>query len=709
MNALFIHCPALISIQILMRIAIYGKGGIGKSTVTSNLSYSLTRVRKRVLQIGCDPKADSTRPLLNGKVQMTVTEYMRKVPPSKRSLEDIVNIGSGGVMCIEAGGPRPGVGCAGKGIVGMFQTLEKIDVSSLNPDYVLYDVLGDVVCGGFAVPMRTDYSDAVLIVTSGEYMSLYAANNIMKGTLSFESGKGRVIGLILNRRGLSGEDELVEAFSDATGVPIICRVARSESFRRAESDGITVSERFPESEESRTFGRLAADLIDLKSDRCVSPTPLTDLQLDELYSKGRLNGKGSFVFEEDRITNITDVPVINRPRRIGKGPVSSVLEGAKVTDIPVVIHGTNSCGYTMLNEVSEERIRHLMADGFAFSSSGENLMCSSMTPDSAVFGGTEDLRSTLNSLVNGYDIILVIATCLPGMIGDDCDRVISDILTEHPGKRVLYVDANRVDSGFDAHIEVIRELSKIIDTDVEPLHDYVNIVDDSFVELNKGNDRKYVDSILSEMGLRSGPGFLNDCSVADIINLRRYGICILGDDGRDNRIIRSILEQKGIRFLDDPLPKGYQETMKWLESISKETNRDVGHVADRIRSEYSKCISRYSKDLSDVDICIVSWNLKEDLWIAEALSDCGCTVNFLTVGTDATDVFPSMSFSSISELKGALHEGKNDVIVDMMGIIDEPCVRLVSTKTHSASMDLIRSVWGMRMSNLSQRWKEWGE
>ena len=164
-----------------MRIAIYGKGGIGKSTVASNLSYTISKKGHRVLQIGCDPKSDSTRALLKGKVQTTVTEYMRNVPPSQRRLDDIVNIGSNGVMCIEAGGPKPGVGCAGKGIVGMFQTLEKMDCSSLEADTIIYDVLGDVVCGGFAVPMRSLYSDSIIIVTSGEYMSLFAANNIMKG------------------------------------------------------------------------------------------------------------------------------------------------------------------------------------------------------------------------------------------------------------------------------------------------------------------------------------------------------------------------------------------------------------------------------------------------------------------------------------------------------------------------------------------------
>ena len=123
-----------------MRIAVYGKGGIGKSTVTSNLSYCLSKKGHRVMQIGCDPKCDSTRPLLKGRFQTTVTRYIRDTPPSKRRLEDIVAEGTDGILCVEAGGPRPGTGCAGKGIISMFSTLERMGVDSLGTDFTLYDV-----------------------------------------------------------------------------------------------------------------------------------------------------------------------------------------------------------------------------------------------------------------------------------------------------------------------------------------------------------------------------------------------------------------------------------------------------------------------------------------------------------------------------------------------------------------------------------------
>ncbi len=690
-----------------MRIAIYGKGGIGKSTISSNLSFSLSSLGKKVLQIGCDPKADSTRSLLKGKAQRTVTEYMMDVPPSRRDLKDVVNIGAGGVMCIEAGGPRPGVGCAGKGIVGMFQTLSKMDVESLGHDFTIYDVLGDVVCGGFAVPMRPEYSDAIIIVTSGEYMSLFAANNILKGSLSFEESRGRIIGIVLNRRGIDGEDRLVESFSESAGIPIICRVGRSEIFRAAESEGLTVSEMYPGSDESKSFRELASLLISFDAGRCVSPTPLTDSQLDRLYSAGALGERGSFESEENK-SGQKSAPAAVRPRRIGKGPVSAVLEGAKVSDIPVVIHGTDSCGYTMLSEISSERIKHHSHDKEAFVPSGDNIVCSSMTACSAIFGGNQNLRDVLAPLAEENDVVLVISTCLPGMIGDDAKRVIDEIADGNPGKIILYVDANRVDSGFDAHIEVIRALSELIDTGIEPMKHCVNVIDDTFIELNKGRNRRYVDSLVSELGLISGPGFLSDCSVRNIIGLRRFGTAVLGDGRRDNLIVKEILESKGIEFMELPLPKGIEETARWIESLSGITGEDYSAAVSRIASEFGSAAARYSPDLEGKSICIVSWDPKEDAWMADALSECGCSIQFRSLGPKSDvryDVRTDCSMKSVAE---AIDAGSFDAVIDMTDSLGNG-LRIDSCYTHRSSIDAMRSVWKYLKSSHKQGWKMWGE
>ena len=170
----------------MKRYAIYGKGGIGKSTITCSLSAALAQKGYKVLQIGCDPKADSTASLLGGRSLTPITEYLRQ-NDELPSLKDIIVQGYGGVYCAEAGGPTPGIGCAGRGILMAFHLLDELEaIQMIQPDYVLYDVLGDVVCGGFAAPIRDSYADEVIIVTSGEKMSLFAANNIFQAVENFK-------------------------------------------------------------------------------------------------------------------------------------------------------------------------------------------------------------------------------------------------------------------------------------------------------------------------------------------------------------------------------------------------------------------------------------------------------------------------------------------------------------------------------------------
>ena len=248
----------------MIKLAIYGKGGIGKSTCTANLAAALASLGKRVIQIGCDPKADSTINLLGGTPVTPVMNYLRERDEEPEKIEEISKVGFGNILCIETGGPTPGLGCAGRGIISTFSLLEELELfEKYKPDAVLYDVLGDVVCGGFAAPIREGYASQVLIVTSGEKMALYAANNINSAVKNFEDRSyARVRGIIMNRRSVENEEEKVQTFADMSGLEIIADIPRSNDIIKYEDMGKTVIEGDPECETAKRFFALAQKLID---------------------------------------------------------------------------------------------------------------------------------------------------------------------------------------------------------------------------------------------------------------------------------------------------------------------------------------------------------------------------------------------------------------------------------------------------------------
>ena len=266
----------------LRQCAIYGKGGIGKSTTTQNLVAALAEMGKKVMIVGCDPKADSTRLILHSKAQTSVMQLAAEAGSVEDlELEDVMNIGYGGVKCVESGGPEPGVGCAGRGVITAINFLEEEGAYDEELDFVFYDVLGDVVCGGFAMPIRENKAQEIYIVVSGEMMAMYAANNIAKGIVKYaNSGGVRLAGLICNSRKTDREDELIEALAARLGTQMIHFVPRDNAVQHAEIRRMTVIEYDPKHKQADEYRALARKIVDNK--KFVIPTPLEMEELEEL-------------------------------------------------------------------------------------------------------------------------------------------------------------------------------------------------------------------------------------------------------------------------------------------------------------------------------------------------------------------------------------------------------------------------------------------
>ena len=246
----------------MIKIAVYGKGGIGKSTTISNLSVALANKGLKVMQIGCDPKADSTTNLHDGSEINTVLDLVRERKDDFK-LDEMVVEGYKGILCVEAGGPTPGMGCAGRGIIAALEKLEqKGAYETYKPDIVFYDVLGDVVCGGFSMPMRAGYADKIFIITSGEYMAIHAAINIATAIDNFKDrGYASLGGVILNKRNVKNEEEKVNEFIENIDSKLVGTLDRDEIVVVAEEDKKTGLEAFPESLMAKEYEVLADNLL----------------------------------------------------------------------------------------------------------------------------------------------------------------------------------------------------------------------------------------------------------------------------------------------------------------------------------------------------------------------------------------------------------------------------------------------------------------
>ncbi|MDP4094561.1 MAG: nitrogenase iron protein [Bacillota bacterium] len=267
----------------IKQVAIYGKGGIGKSTTTSNLSAALSKMGLKVMQFGCDPKSDSTNTLRDGKYIPTVLDSLREKTVIKA--QDVIFKGFNGIYCVEAGGPAPGVGCAGRGIITAVELFKQQRVfEELDIDIVIYDVLGDVVCGGFAVPIREGIAEHVFTVSSADFMSIYASNNLFKGISKYSSSGGALLGgVIANSMGTPYSREIIDDFAAKTHTQIIEYVPRSVTVTQSELQGKTTIEAAPESVQAGIYRSLAAKIA--SHEKSNSPSPMEITQLREWAAK----------------------------------------------------------------------------------------------------------------------------------------------------------------------------------------------------------------------------------------------------------------------------------------------------------------------------------------------------------------------------------------------------------------------------------------
>ena len=623
-----------------LELALYGKGGIGKSTVSANLSAALAAAGSRVLQVGCDPKHDSTRLLLGGGSLPTVLDYLRTVQKEEERLEAVLHPGWGNIGCVEAGGPKPGVGCAGRGIITAFEFLERHRVKE-NYDILIYDVLGDVVCGGFAVPIRREYANAVFLVTSGEFMALYAANNILRGIRNFDGGScRRAAGIIFNQRNLAGEAERVERFARAVGLPIVARVPRSEAFSRGEEAGMPLLalEGFPE--EKAVFTRLAETIR--AGLTLYEACPLEDEALEDVVLRGGRAEAAKRKPEPAERPAAEEKPAsapVPAPRETRMPLYGCAFNGAAttavhLTDAAVIAHSPRSCAFYTWQNISSPGRRNLFNRGI--------LMPSAISPGfetteighaEAVFGGVEKLRTRVEqALARKPGAVVVISSCVSGIIGDD---LLSLERLSTPETPVIAVPADGVIGG--DYMEGIRLClhtlaEKLVRRDAPLRPRTVNLIGEVGVSNNTEVDYQTLRRLLGSMGISIGCRFLGDCTAAELRDLLSAPLNLLATDSQDNLELKAWLETEyGCRFRPGCLPIGFRATRDFLLELGEffGCRREAEALIAREEADYRREIAALRPLLQGKRVLMTTINANLD-WLLDAAEDCG--MEFVWIG-----------------------------------------------------------------------------
>lgn len=618
--------------SVMRRVAVYGKGGIGKSTVSSNLTAALSDLGVRVLQIGCDPKHDSTRSLVGGAAGTTILDYLRETPPSERSVDDVVWKGYKGALCVEAGGPEPGVGCAGRGIITTFDFLRENGDGRLDADLVLYDVLGDVVCGGFAVPLRKGYADTVYIVTSGEFMSIYAANNILRGSSNYDPD--RIGGLVFNSRGDPDEESRVERFSEAVGVPIVARIGRSRVFMDAERMGKTVVEAFPDSDISDTFRDLAHTVLE---GRRHTARPLSESELEGVVLGRRPAARAGCVAARVTEDIVGKIP-FSAARADTRAPLGGcAFSGASstctsISGLTAVLHAPRSCAHftVQLDGVSAiGPARHNRVPVPAYLA--PDVYCTCMDGSDMVFGGAPALERTLEKAISGGKTdIAVITACPPGIIGDDAVSVCAEAERRHPGVKVTLIreDGNAAGDFMQGVIDSCEALLERYAVRGDTIPFSVNLVGSKTMSGSVMSDIGAITGILEDMGVKVNcvlPG------ATDLGALRRAARASadlrMNSDMFADAICGFMEERFGVYTIPVPVRGGLSGTRAWVSAVAECLDiKDEGREAmSRISRRFSGMVANDGALLRGRTACVIALAGDSD-WVLDALEAAGVDI-----------------------------------------------------------------------------------